>query len=77
LLKVETYHTLKYKYGELYLPMKVCFSHYPGRSRHPASIFRPHRNIKEAADKPGKWIAPAGENYLYYPNSDEIDSAAK
>ena len=77
LLKVETYHTRKYVYGELYLPMKVCFSHYPGRSRRPETIFRPHRNIKEAADKPGDWIEPAGENYLYYPNSDEIDAAAK
>jgi hypothetical protein len=78
LLKVETYDTSKYKYGAvLYLPMEVCFSHYPGRSRHPETIYRPHCNIKAAADKPDTWIEAAGENYLYYPNSDEIDSAAK
>jgi hypothetical protein len=77
LLKVKTYHTRKNTYGEIYLPMKVCFSHYPGRNRNPASIFRPHCNIKAAADKPGDWVEPAGENYLYYPNSDEIDAAAK
>jgi hypothetical protein len=77
LLKVETYHTGKRKYGVLYLPMEVCFSHYPGRSRRPETIYRPHINIKAATDKPGKWIEPAGENYLYYPNSDEIDAAAK
>ena len=78
LLKVETYHARKYKYGAvLYLPMEVCFSHYPGRSRRPETIYRPHINIKAATDKPGDWIEPAGENYLYYPNADEIDSAAK
>ncbi len=78
LLMVETYHTRKGAYGAvLYLPMNVCFSHYPGRSRNPASIFRPHRNIKAAVDKPREWIEPAGENYLYYPSAEEIDAAAK
>jgi hypothetical protein len=78
LLKVETYHNGKSAYGDvLYLPMKVCFSHYPGHSRNPASIYRPHRNIKAAADSPNKWIEAAGENYLYYPTSEEIDAAAQ
>jgi hypothetical protein len=78
LLKVETYNTRTHAYGDvLYLPMNVCFSHYPGTSRRHETIFRPHRNIKAAADKPGDWIEAAGENYLYYPNSDEIDAAAK